>query len=211
MGNPLTPGAPGGRTNRFGGCRNRGCGGSGGNRGQQQSRNGGQQTQQTISRRDCATTATFLAGCNYKRIDALKIPLGVKQGARLMTTYQTLGTLALSKGTVVESVAAAKIETGVPHTFILVATAALNPCRIKHDYLLPVSLMDYFTNVTDEEDEDKIPPPTCGYESTNCQHPPKENLSRLTPLRPQRHCLPTPRPPWPRPARRGLDQPRGDP
>jgi hypothetical protein len=81
----------------------------------------------TISKRDSAITASFPAGYEKSRIEALKIPAGGNQGARLATTCNTLGTLARATRTAGASYAAVEIETGVRHTFALVADTDLNP------------------------------------------------------------------------------------
>ena len=114
----------------------------------------------TISRQDSAVTAAFPAGYGAEKIDAFKVPPSMNQGTRLITTLQTLGTLAHSKGTAGGAFAAAEIETGTPHVFVPVSTTSEDPYRIKQDYLMAIDPADYFKEVTDDKSEDDNSPPS---------------------------------------------------
>ena len=66
-------------------------------------------------------------GYDTEKINALKMPSGMNQGALLVNSFQTLGTFARSKGMPGGSFAAAKIKTGAPHEFVPVSTTSANP------------------------------------------------------------------------------------
>ena len=144
---PATGPGNGGRRHNTRGARHGGRGRRQNNRPSGQAR----APSTTISKRDSAITAAFPAGYEKSRIEALKIPAGGNQGARLVTTCNTLGTLARATGTAGASYAATEIETGVRHVFVPVADSALNPYRIAQDFLVATGPQDYFKDVSDDE------------------------------------------------------------
>jgi hypothetical protein len=145
---PTTAPGTGGRRHNTRGARHGGRGRRQNNRTSGQAR----APSTTISKRDSAITAAFPAGYEKSRIEALKIPAGGNQGARLATTCNTLGTLARATGTAGASYAATEIETGVRHVFAPIADTELNPYRIPQDFLVAVGPQDYFKDVSDDED-----------------------------------------------------------
>ena len=113
-------------------------------RGHRQGR-GARQIKSTGSKQDATIAAAFPTEYDKARTDALKISIGGNQGAHLTLTCTTLGTLARATGLAGALYAADKIKTGRRHVPQLTADSSLN--RIKQDYIVPTSLVDYFVPV----------------------------------------------------------------
>ena len=151
MGDPPTQGTSTGRTGRFGGRRGGNRGGRGGRR---STRSSGQRPQAAnISRRDSAITAAFPPAYGNDKLEALRVPSGTNQGARLITALNSLATLARSKGNSGGAIAADELMSGNRHVFTSVSTTSANPYRIEQDFMVAIGPADYFKEETDDEDD----------------------------------------------------------